>query len=136
MTDTRRNTSILAGCGLVLVAVLGAVPAAVAANDISSEQPPLVQVQAATFDDEKLEAFASAVVQVEEIRASYAAPFQEAETDEQRAEINQQAAQEMTEVIEQAPDITLDEYDAVIQAAQQDPDLATRINQLIEDEQL
>lgn len=136
MTDTRRNTSILAGCGLVLVAVLGAVPAAVAANDIPSEQPPLVLAQAATFDDEKLEAFASAVVEVEEIRANYAAPFQEAESDAQRAEINQQAAQEMTQAIEEAPNITLDEYNAVIQAAQQDPDLATRINQLIADEQL
>lgn len=134
MTETRKMTTILAGCGLV--AALSAFPAAVAANDVPSDRAPLVLAQATTFDDEKIEAFAAAVVQVEEIRASYLGVFQEAQTEEQRQQINQEAAEEMMEAVEEAPNITIEEYDEVIQAAQQDPELANRINQAVENSQL
>ncbi|MGS4947139.1 DUF4168 domain-containing protein [Meridianimarinicoccus sp. RP-17] len=134
MIETRKLTTILAGCGLV--AALGALPAAVAANDVTSDPTPLVLAQATAFDDEKIEAFAAALVQVEEIRASYSGPFQAAQTEEQRQQINQEAAQEMMEAVEEAPNITLEEYDALLQAAQQDPELADRINQAVENTQI
>lgn len=134
MTETRKKTSILVGCGLV--AALNALPAAVAADDVPSNPTPLVLAQATAFDDEKIEAVAAALVQVEEIRASYLEPFQAAQTEEQRQQINQEATQEMTEAIEEASNISIEEYDEVIQAAQQDPELADRINQAVENSQL
>lgn len=131
MSNTRNIKSMLAGAGIL--AALGAIPATAVANDAAPERAPLVLAQAAEIDDEMIEAFAEAQIRVEEIRNSYMGEYQAAETDEQRQEINEEATEEMVEAIRDTPDLTVEEYDAVIQAANQDPSIAERINEAMAD---
>ena len=86
-----------------------------------------------TFDQETLEAFAEAVVAVEEVRSGYATRFQAAGTDEERQRIGGEAQQAMIAAVEQNPDIDVDTYNQIAMAAQQDPELARRISGLIQE---
>ncbi len=134
MPFTRTIKSALFGCGLA--AAMGAIPAALAAKDAPSSQAPLILAQAATYDDETIDAFAAAQGDLEEIQVAYTAQYQEAQTEERRQQINQQATEEMVEAIRDAPGITVEEYNAIIRAANEDPELAQRINDAIADAQL
>lgn len=129
MFYNRNIKSVLAGFGLI--AALGAVPAAVAASDAAPDQTPLVLAQATSIDDGTIEAFVDAQARVEDIRSTYAAEYQAAETDEQRQQINERATQEMVGAVEETPNITVEEYNAVIQAANEDPGMAERIDEAI-----
>lgn len=122
---------MLAGAGIL--AAMGAIPAAAVANDTVPDRMPLVLAQAADIDDATIEAFAAAQVRVEEIRNSYMPQYQAAETDEQRQQLSEAATQEMVEAVRETPDLTVEEYDAVIEAANQDPSIAERINAAMAD---
>lgn len=129
MIHSKKLTAILGSCALVTA--VGVMPTAVAANDAGQHQPLLIQAQAEQFDDATIDAFAAAQMRVAEIRALYAAQFEAAETDEQRMQVSEEATEEMIAAVEATPDITLEEYDAVIQAANEDPALVERINEAI-----
>lgn len=131
MSHTRNIRSMLAGAGVL--AALGAIPAAAIANDAAPERAPLVLAQAAEIDDETIEAFAEAQVRVEEIRNSYMPQYQAAETDEERQQLSEAATQEMVEAVRDTPNLTVEEYDAVIRAANEDPSIAERINEAMAD---
>jgi len=123
--------------GLGLVVAMGAAPVALVAGDISSSHGPLTLAQdGEQFDDATIEAFAAAHASVEEVRAEYAAQYQGAQTEEQRREINQTAMVEMTDAVRDTPDITVEEYNAVIDAMNRDPALAERVNEAISETQL
>lgn len=121
--------SLLTGMGLI--AALGMVPTAVAANDARSTDGPIVLAQAASFDEDTLEAFVVAQNRVVQVRTEYTAAFEAAQSDEQRAQISQEASEAMTQAVQAAPDITVEEYNAVIEAANQDPELLERINEVM-----
>lgn len=87
--------------------------------------------QAQQFSDEKIEAFAVAALEVSKIRKSYVGQIQQAETEEQRKQLAEQATGEMVAAVEASPGITTDEYNAIIQAARTDQALAQRINEQI-----
>lgn len=129
MIHSKKLTAILGSCALVTA--VGVMPTAVAANDAQSHQAPLILAQAEQFDDATVEAFVEAQMRIAEIRALYADQFEAAETDEQRAAVSEEATQEMIAAVEATPDITVEEYDAVIQAANEDPALLDRINEAI-----
>ena len=69
-------------------------------------------------------------------RAGYAEQYQAAQTQEQRQEINQTAMVEMTDAVRDTPGITVEEYNAVFDAMNSDPDLAERVNEAIAETQL
>lgn len=132
MIHSSKLTSILASCGLV--AAIGVVPAAVAAA--SSGAAPLVlaqaEQQADQFDDTTIEAFAAAQARVAELQALYVGQYEAAESEEQRLQISEEATQEMMAAVEATPDITLEEYNAVVEAAHRDAALVDRIYEAIE----
>ena len=135
MAFTPNFRPALVGFGLVVT--MAAAPVALMAGDVSTGDGPLIQAQAAEqFDDATVEAFAAAQARVEEVRAEYAAQYQAAQTEEQRQEINQTAMDEMTDAVRDTPDITVEEYNAVIDAANRDPALAERVNEAISEMQL
>ncbi len=129
MIHSRKTASILAGCGLA--ATLGLMPATVSADEAGLATAPVILAQAAQFDDATIEAFATAQALIAELQAFYSAQYEEAETDEQRMQISEQATQEMMSAVEETPNITLDEYNAIIEAAGQDAALVERINEAI-----
>lgn len=115
--------------GIGFAATLGFVPTSVAANDASPTGELIVLAQAATIDEGMILAFVDAQARVAEIRAEYTPQFQAAETEQRREEINETAMQEIVTAIDETPGITVEEYDGLIRAAGQDPQLAERINE-------
>ena len=106
--------------------VVVAVPAA-------AQQPAGVQLaQAQTYSDEKLQSFAMAALDVQQIRQEYTAQIQQAESEAERQQLAEEANQEMVEAVETAPGITIEEYNEIIQASNGNPELSDRINQYMQ----
>lgn len=129
MFDSRKIRALLAACGLLAGAA--AMPVAALAEGAGATGPTPVQAEQATFDDATIEAFAAAQIRIEQIRSAYLPEFQAAETDAARQQINQQATQEMVDAVEATPNLTLDQFNAVTEAAVLDAALAERIDEAI-----
>ena len=102
----------------------------VQAQDAKSpqQQPP---AQAAEFDQEQIESFASAARRVHEIRSKWQSRLQEPGNADKVEELQAQARDEMMSAVEEKG-LTVDTYNAIATAAQQNPELAERISKLIE----
>ena len=83
------------------------------------------------FSESKLEAFVAAASQLTTIRESLAAQLQTVEDPREQQALVAEANENMAETVEQAPGITVDEYNAIVVAANDDPELAERINELL-----
>lgn len=79
-------------------------------------------------DDSKIDAFIVAALAVAETRQGYLAQLEATSDEAEQMEIVQAADAAILEVVENAPDITVDEYIAIGEAAAADPDLAARID--------
>ena len=82
---------------------------------------------AADVDDTKLKSFAVAFLEVAKVNQVYQPQIEAAKPEDQQR-LQQEAGQKMIEAVNASDDITVDEYNEIIQAAQTDPDLAQRIN--------
>lgn len=131
MIHPYRHLSILARSGLA--AALSLMPASVSAYEAETKTAPLILAQADQFGDATIEAFAVAQARVTEIQAFYSAQYDLVETDEQRMRISGRATEEMISAVEETPNISLEEYNAIIEAAGQDAALLERINDAIAD---
>lgn len=87
--------------------------------------------QDAQYGEQQLQAFAEAVVAVEAVRMSYAPQFQEAEDDATRQQIADRAQTEMIDAVRNQEGISLETYNEIAGAAQQDQDLARRISTMV-----
>ncbi|HMP61635.1 MAG TPA: DUF4168 domain-containing protein [Phenylobacterium sp.] len=114
--------------------------AALAALGVTAAQaqqaaPPPAQAATATagasVSDEKVESFAVAMVQVSQLNETYSAQLQAAADDAARSEIQQRAATEMAQAVEQAG-ISPEEYNQIAQQAQGDAELRARIGQAMQ----
>lgn len=125
MRQFRHSAAALAALGLVL--------GAAAYGPATAGQPAGVQLaQAETYSDEKLQSFAMAALDVQQIRQQYTAQIQEAESEEQRQQLAEEAREEMVSAVESAPDITIEEYNEIIEASGENPDLTQRINEFMQ----
>jgi hypothetical protein len=84
----------------------------------------------AEFTDQKLESFVVAALAVEELIRQWNPRIQGAENAEQAAQLREQASAELVDTISRTEGITVEEYQQIGQAAQGDPDLAARINEI------
>jgi len=125
---TTKSTSIAVATLVAMGLGTAAAPA------VAAPAEPFQIAQADSFSDEKLQAFVVALLDVENIRQSYTQAVAEADDEEARVGLIQTAQREMVQAVEEAPGITIDEYDAISAAAQTDPDLTRRINSMIEAE--
>ena len=107
-----------------LAATLAATPF-IATQTMAQAQVDGAEVVA---DESKIDAFIQAALAVAETREGYLSQL-EATTDEaQQMEIVQAADAAILQVVEDAPDITVEEYIAIGEAAAADPELAARID--------
>ncbi len=83
------------------------------------------------FSDSKLEAFAMATNQLGTIQQSLAAQLETVEDPQEQQELVAQARTEMAETVERAPGITIEEYNAIVSAANEDDTLAARLNEML-----
>ena len=86
------------------------------------------------FDDETLERFADAYVEVGEIHRTYSDELQDAEATEEAQDLQQRANNEMVEAI-QGTGMEVQEYSAVAAALERDPDMREEVVQMIEQRQ-
>lgn len=92
------------------------------------------QGEMATIDDATKEAFLDAYADIMEIQTRYAAQIQAAGNEEEAMELQQAAQGEMQQAVTDS-DITVQEYNSVIQAASSNPDLMAELEAAIEAQQ-
>jgi hypothetical protein len=97
-------------------------------NKPPPQQPPSQQLE---LSQSQLESFASAVLQVREIRSKWQSRMQGAENAEKAQEFQAQAAVEMVSAVEEKG-LTVETYNAIATAARDNPELAVRIAKLME----
>jgi len=110
----------------VLALAAAFTPAAVAQQ---ASPPPSTQAPtsaAAQPSDEELQTFASAALEVREIGAEWQPRITEADSEEQAAEIQTQARDEMVEAVEQKG-LSVERYNEITQQVRSSPELAEKV---------
>ena len=92
------------------------------------QQPPPQQFEPSP---DQIEAFASAALQVQQIRSKWQTRMQEADSAEKAQELQVQAATEMVSAVQERG-LTVETYKAIATAARDNPELAGRIVKRIE----
>lgn len=101
------------------------------AQDVKTQQQPSPAQQPA-FSQGQIEAFASAALQLRDIRAKWQSRMQEADNAEKAQEIQAQANAEMESAVKDKG-LTVETYNAIVVAARDDPALADRIVRTVKD---
>jgi Domain of unknown function (DUF4168) len=95
----------------------------------------LAQAQPATppaeLSQERLEAFADAAIEVQQLETELKAELQGTDSPEEAARLQQEAQLEASRAVE-AQGLTTDEYLAIVQAAEQDPALYAMITDMMQ----
>jgi hypothetical protein len=107
--------------------------AAALALALAASGPAWAQTPA-EFSDEQLESFVVAAVAVDQLIRQWNPRIQGAENAEQAAQLREQANAELVETITRTEGMTVEQYQAIGQAAQSDPDLAARINEIYQEQ--
>lgn len=118
----------LAAAGMTATALAFGAMAAHAQDTAPAPQMEAPTAQAPSVDDAKLKSFATAFLEVAKVNQAYQPQIQAAPNAQDQQRLQQEAGQKMIEAVNASDDITVDEYNDIIQAAQTDPDLAQRIN--------
>ena len=123
MTFSRLPIAMLAAAGLAFGGAL--------AGPVAT---PAAQAQDAnSFNDEQLRSFAEAAVKLTEIRSEYQSQMGNAQSDEERAQLQQQTNQRMAQAVENTDGISIEEYNQIASASRTDENLAEQINTYIEE---
>jgi len=90
--------------------------------------------QAPAADEETLRSFAMATLEIQEISQTYQPQLEAAESEQEQQEIAQTANEEMVRAVEAIPGIDVDQYNAIAEAAQNNPEMMQQINTLLAEE--
>jgi hypothetical protein len=82
------------------------------------------------FTDAKLQSFASAVIAVNAVVERWRPQIEAAASEADKQQLAQQANQEMRAAVEDTEGMSVDEYQAIAQAAQGDPQLMARLDKV------
>jgi hypothetical protein len=105
------------------------VTSVVAALFLSGAQPLLA---ADEYSDTKLQSFADAVLAVNAVVEQWRAQIQAAPSETDAEQMAQQANEDMRAAVAGTEGITVEEYQEIAQAAQTDPQLMARIDQVLQ----
>jgi len=100
------------------------------AQDAQPKQPQPSTQQIEPSQDQ-LKSFASAAIEVQQIRSKWQTRMQEADNAEKAQELQVQVATEMVSAVQERG-LTVETYKAIATAARDNPDLAGRIAKLME----
>jgi hypothetical protein len=122
MKLTRYLSTTILAAGLAITPVL-------ASQVVAQVQAP-AQMDGAdvAMDDQKIDAFIVAALAVAQTRETYIAQLEGITDEEQQMAIVQEADAAILQAVEDAPDISVEEYIAIGEAATIDPDLAAQID--------
>jgi len=117
-----------------LISILG-IPALLAlalGTSVATAQPAGQQDgEMPTIDEETKEKFLDAYADIMAIQTDYAEQIQAAENEEEAMELQQEAQGEMQQAVT-SNDMTVEEYNRVIQTASANPDLMAELEAAIE----
>jgi Domain of unknown function (DUF4168) len=85
------------------------------------------------FSDQQLESFVVAAVAVDELIREWNPRIQAAENEEQATQLREEANAALLETISETDGITIEKYQEIGQAAQSDPELAAKINEIYQE---
>jgi hypothetical protein len=120
---------------LFLSASVAALSLGAVAPVVAQTATPAPETQSAPqveMTDAKLEAFVTALLEVEEVRQDYTPQIEAATSEEAQTELVNQANAEIIAKIDAVPDLTVEEYVTIAQVAQQDQALGERIAMMVE----
>jgi Domain of unknown function (DUF4168) len=89
-------------------------------------QPQTPPMTPPDFSEEKIEAFVDAATEVQRVQTELDVKAQQAQNLEEVAQLHQEAQQEASQAVEDSG-LTVDEYAAIAEAANQDPNLYAMI---------
>jgi hypothetical protein len=120
------------GIGLLMLVLCASLPAASAKAQQSTapQAPGQPQVGSLNLTDDKLEAFIVAAVKVDDVARKWRPQFEQAADEQQQAEVQQQARSEIMTAIDETDGVTVEEFIVIQQAAREDPELASRLNEM------
>jgi prophage DNA circulation protein len=98
---------------------------------MAQEQPQGQPMAPSDFSQQQIEAFVDAATEVQRVQTELDTKAQEAQNPEEVARLQQQAQQEASQAVEESG-LTVDEYAAIAQAANEDPDLYAQIVDLMQ----
>ena len=124
----QRTRSILSGVAAALLAV--ASPQAIA-----QQQPQNQQMTSPDFSQQQIESFVDAAVALQRVQSDLDAKAQQAQNPDEVARLQQEAQADAAQAIE-ASGLSVDEYAAIAQAANGDPELYAMIVDLMQQQAL
>lgn len=86
----------------------------------------------AAVSDQKIEAFAVAYLKVDKVRQEYSAKIGATPDDTAKQKLETEAKNQMVEAVKTSPDISVEEYTSILTAAQNDPGLAKKLREKID----
>lgn len=95
-------------------------------SDMDNTEAGAEEAPSADVSDTEIESFAAAMADVQELGQEWTQRMQETDDQEELSEMQEQAQEEMIGAIEDH-DMTVEEYNEIATAAQQDPELAQEI---------
>lgn len=105
---------------LILIAAFMAMPAAVAENGSGND-----------FGQQKLETFLEARADILDIQEDYSNRLQSVQDDQAVAELQSEAREKMAAAVKEAG-LSVDEFNRIARAAQNDPEVAAELESLAE----
>lgn len=107
------------------------------AQEKAQERPPIPgQVDSngagAAISDQKIEAFAVAYLQVDKVRQDYSAKLGATPDTAAKQKLQTEASKQMMQTVAATPGISVDEYSAILTAAQNDPTVAKRVQEKLQ----
>lgn len=114
---------LMVGCRPMLSCLVAALFLTLAARTAVAEE----------YSQAKLQSFANAVLAVNAIVEQWRPQIQAASSESDRQRMAEQANQEMRAAVEGTEGMTVEEYQAIAQAAQADPQLMARLDQMFKE---
>ncbi|MCK3779293.1 DUF4168 domain-containing protein [Ensifer sesbaniae] len=81
----------------------------------------------AVISDQKIEAFAVAYLQVDKVRQEYSAKIEATSDAAAKKALETEGSKKMVEAVKASPSISVEEYSAILTAAQSDPAVAKKV---------
>jgi transcription initiation factor IIF auxiliary subunit len=128
---TKLNARLVsASLAAVLMAAGAAQVSAQQANQAPATQPAPA-MQAADISDKKLEKFADSLGEIMEIREDFTAKLEKTGDPAEAQQLQQQANKKMMNTVEDN-ELSIEEYNAINQAVQNDPQLRDRVIAMVQ----
>ena len=112
----------------ILIPGIAAAMLVVATPQAMAQDQP---VPSSEFSQQQIEAFVDAATEVQRVQTELDARAQQAQNPEEVAQLQQEAQLEASQAVEDSG-LTVDEYAAIAQAANQDPNLYAQIVDLLQ----